>query len=331
MPKILTADETERVAFRIGGADHAKKSFGNLTTSPKTRYDWHSHRHHQLVYSLSAAAQIEIGGIRHYLQPGCAAWITAGVVHRTTTGNALASVFFSRQLVKWKTPFIAVFPASPLLREMMIEAARWKPDEEDEQTLRTSFFRTLALLCKDWMLRETPFWLPDSTDPQISRALIYAQESLQTATIEAASDIAGMSERNFRRHFSASMCMNWRTYLLRARLLRAMELLAFPDSQVTAVAGYVGFDSPSAFSKAFQNFTGETPKRYQIRIVNSLSNAIHSNYDDGNRGKYATVGNLSSCPRSRRELRPEISWDKSAGRIRQRFSLHDFRQREERQ
>lgn len=176
-----------------------------------------------------------------------------------------ASVFFHPRVVTWPVDPICTFAAPPLLREMMSEASRWKSEATESDQLRDSFFCTLALLCKDWMQNETSFWLPNTTDPQLLRAIDFALEKLRDVHIEEASAAAAMSQRTFRRRFAASLGVSWRSFLLKARLLRAMELLTYPGTRVTDVALEVGFDSPSAFAKAFYTFTGETPKAYQIK------------------------------------------------------------------
>jgi AraC-like DNA-binding protein len=60
--------------------------------------------------------------------------------------------------------------------------------------------------------------------------------------------------------------MPWRTYLLHARMLRAMALLAAPGQSVQETATAVGFDSLSSFTRAFTQFCGETPSSYRRRV-----------------------------------------------------------------
>ena len=57
--------------------------------------------------------------------------------------------------------------------------------------------------------------------------------------------------------------MTWRQFLHRARMIRAMELLATGESTVTETVFECGFDSLSAFSQAFRRFTGASPAAYR--------------------------------------------------------------------
>ena len=65
------------------------------------------------------------------------------------------------------------------------------------------------------------------------------------------------------------MGLSWRTYLLHARMLPAMALLAAPGQSVADTAIAVGFDSISSFTRAFAQFCGETPSSYPGRVGES--------------------------------------------------------------
>jgi transcriptional regulator GlxA family with amidase domain len=75
-----------------------------------------------------------------------------------------------------------------------------------------------------------------------------------------------VSERTLRRLFSTHLGMSWRSYLLRARVLRSTALLAQPDRSVLEVSIAVGFDDPGAFARSFARHCGETPSAYRRRI-----------------------------------------------------------------
>lgn len=256
--------------------DHLKKTGLNKPHTPgfahyeelrNVRYDWHKHPYHQLLYAIQGTACVEVGRARYFLPPQRAAWISAGTVHRTTIPNVISgSVFFSPKWITWHVEPIRIIAAPPLLREMVKYAVRWPAKSRKKDPARNPYFRTFALLCKDWLQDEMPFWLPHSDHPQIARALEYTLQHLQCVTVTEISKSAAMSVRSFRRHFMEEMGMTWRDYLVKVRLLRAMELLANPGVRIIDVAAQVGFDSSSAFSKAFTEFALEAPSQYQRRI-----------------------------------------------------------------
>ena len=106
--------------------------------------------------------------------------------------------------------------------------------------------------------------LPTSDDPIVAKAMAYTKEHLQSVTADEASRAVAVSERTLRRQFHVTGGLSWRTYLLHARMLRAMALLAAQSVQETATA--VGFESLSSFTRAFTQFCGETPSSYRRRV-----------------------------------------------------------------
>ena len=68
----------------------------------------------------------------------------------------------------------------------------------------------------------------------------------------------------------AQMHMTWRQLLRRTRMIRAMELLAAGNANVTETVAAMGFDSLSAFVTASRSVTGETPAQYRRRFKVSI-------------------------------------------------------------
>lgn len=73
----------------------------------------------------------------------------------------------------------------------------------------------------------------------------------------------GMSERAFRQAFHQLYGTGPKEYLLDACFRQAKSLLADTDSSVTAVAQACGYESIYAFSRAFQNHEGVTPREFR--------------------------------------------------------------------
>jgi AraC-like DNA-binding protein len=129
-----------------------------------------------------------------------------------------------------------------------------------------AFFEVLAHLVAEWLDHETPLCLPTSRDPLVAAAMGYTADHLAEVTSSELCRTVGTSARSLRRAFLAATGMPWRQYLLESRLLKAMALLADEGQNVITISMAVGFHSASAFTRAFDRYTGETPTAYRQRI-----------------------------------------------------------------
>jgi transcriptional regulator GlxA family with amidase domain len=195
-------------------------------------------------------------------------WIPAGLTHRTTIDRDVetVSVFFHPTLVGDGGVRARVLAAAPVIREMILYGVRWPISRSDTDAVADRFFASLADLVIDQLDRELPLYLPTSTDPVVASAMAYTNEHLAKVTATDVGRAVGMSERSLRRHFRSKVDLPWRDYVLQSRLLRAMTLLAEPGPSVLQVANEVGFDSVSAFTRAFKRHLGETPSAYRRHV-----------------------------------------------------------------
>jgi len=227
---------------------------------------WHHHDLHQIEYALEGVAEVETHAARHLLPPRQAAWIPAGLPHCTTLRRVRSvSVFFEPTMVTGADDRVRILAAAPVIREMLEYAIRWPIDRPASDATADAFFDALALLARDWLDREAPLCLPTSTDPLVRGVMDFTRDHLAGVTLERVGAAVGASARTVRRRF-ATVGMPWSRYLLESRMLRAMTLLAEADQTVLRTATDVGFDSVSAFTRAFTRFTGETPSAYKRRV-----------------------------------------------------------------
>lgn len=263
----LTAKQTA-ATLRDHGLDRpSRPAFAFRDSARATFYDWHTHPNHQLIFALEGATQIETAQARYFLPLGRAAWIPAGTRHRTLiTDFDGTSLYFSRTAIPASGDRVRILVADALMREMMIYAMQWPRGAARKNRLAASFFQTLSLLCTRWLESELPLSLPSAAHPGLARAMDGALLGLDRATQAAACKEAGMSERTFRRMFLSETGMTWQAWLTQARILGAMALLA-EGRRVTDVAADVGYQSLSAFAKAFFQLTGENPARFRHRAV----------------------------------------------------------------
>jgi AraC-like DNA-binding protein len=229
---------------------------------------WHSHEVHQIEYAIGGVVEVETASAHYLLPPQQAAWIPVGLEHQATMNSDVrtVAVMFDPSLVPDGGDRARILAVSPLIREMMIYALRWPIDRPAGDPVSDAFFRTLANLVCEALDHEAPLSLPTSENPIVAAAMTYTKDHLDSVTAVEVSRAVSVSERTLRRQFQDTLGLSWRTYLLHARMLRAMALLAAPGQSVQETSTAVGFDSLSSFTRAFAQFCGETPSTYRKRV-----------------------------------------------------------------
>ncbi len=111
----------------------------------------------------------------------------------------------------------------------------------------------------------TPLQLPmprDRRARRLARALL--ADPAQPVPLDRLAAGVGASRRTLERLFLAETGMTIGQWRGRLRLVRAVEQLA-AGQPVTAVAGALGYATPSAFTAMFRAQLGEPPRRYLDR------------------------------------------------------------------
>jgi AraC-like DNA-binding protein len=247
--------------------DHRVRAGAVAWTSPDVVMGWHRHPYHQLEYALTGVIQVECDDGHYLLPPQEAIWIPAGIAH-TSTLRAVRSVslFLHPDDVPGTWDRAQVLAVAPVLREVMAYAVRWPIGRAHvHDAFADSVFAVATRLVLDALDRELPYRLPTSRDPLVRSAIEATMARLPTATAPAVCRAVGVSPRTLRRRFLASTGMTWSDFVAKARLMRAMSLLATTDRSVLDIATAVGFLSPSGFTRAFRTLTGASPAAYRRR------------------------------------------------------------------
>lgn len=129
----------------------------------------------------------------------------------------------------------------------------------------------LVLVIRHWLDGQpagTAGWFGALRDPAIGRALalIHARPA-QRWTVEALALRVSQSRATFARRFSALVGAPPLVYANRWRMCLATQLLRTTDLTLDEIAERVGYDSASAFGKAFQRQLETTPGRYRSARV----------------------------------------------------------------
>ncbi len=109
-------------------------------------------------------------------------------------------------------------------------------------------------------------WLRAIFDPQIGTALgaIHNRVSLPW-TVESIAASAGMSRSAFAKRFREMLGQTPLEYVTEWRMQKAMQLLEQRDKKLIDVAQSIGYETDTAFIKAFKRVVGDSPGAYLKR------------------------------------------------------------------
>jgi AraC-like DNA-binding protein len=107
-------------------------------------------------------------------------------------------------------------------------------------------------------------WLFALADKQMSAALACMHDDPGHAwTLRKLSECAGMSRSSFALRFKETVGETPMEYLTRWRMLLAGNRLTTSDDPISAIALSLGYESESAFSKAFRRIMVRSPRQYR--------------------------------------------------------------------
>ena len=220
----------------------------------------HRHPRAQLVLSLAGTLACATADGTWIVPPDRAVWIPAGRRHRLTAPVAVSiRVLYLRPEAWDGGPRCRVLRLNPLLRALVL---RFCEPPRRASAGRGAAERRLAVL-RDELAEapEAPLGLLPGSDQRLRRVTdALATDPADGRSLAAWARRAGASERTLARLFQAETGLSFAAWRRRARLVRALTLLAAGET-VTSVALTLGYAGPSAFIQAFRRAFGETPDR----------------------------------------------------------------------
>lgn len=118
---------------------------------------------------------------------------------------------------------------------------------------------------------------PEDYVKRILKVLIFIEDHIdEDLTIEDLARVACHSPFHFHRIFHVIVGETAHHYIKRLRLEKAAMKLRYTDQMVTEIALDSAYDTPSAFTRAFKQALGSTPRNYRIlyKEVNAMTHKI---------------------------------------------------------
>lgn len=223
---------------------------------PEHRHEWA-----QVVYAISGVLTVATEGRSFVISPEQAVWLPTGVAHRVGTllGAEFRSLWIVSDMIDSFPDEPSVFGVSPLLRELIVEAASL-----ELRAYKEGYPARVIRLILDQLRRAPPLQgaLPWPRGESLNRLCeaLYA-EPADTRTAQEWGKELGMSGRTLSRRFETEVGMSLRSWRRRMRLFKAIEMLG-GGMDVTSTAMDLGYGSPSAFIYAFRTEMGMSPQAY---------------------------------------------------------------------
>ncbi len=228
----------------------------------------HQHARGQLFGSLSGLLSVGLGDALWIVPAIHAVWLPPHQAHSGRSHGPFHG--WSLYVAEWACTDLprraCTLRTSGLLREGVLRVCNW-PVEAPPQALAPAQAHLAAVILEEIRsLPVEPFGLPLPNDPRlqrIARALI--DDPADERGLEQWAAWGAVSARTLSRRFVAETGFNFTAWRQRARMLRALEMLA-ADMPVYAIALDLGYSTASAFISLFRRTFGDTPASYRLRL-----------------------------------------------------------------
>lgn len=215
----------------------------------------------KIIFTTSGIIVVTVADGSLVLPPQRVLWVPNGIDYETSarTPGAVRALPLTGDDAASVPSSVCLFDASPLLRELLIEAERLGTCMPN--SVRGAWIRSLILS----EIKKKPIGVGRVAAPSDARLLNICEAILadpsNNRTIDEWARIVGMSRRALTRNFRAETRMSFATWRQQVRLQEATARLKMGES-VTRVAYEVGYESVSTFSTIFRQNFGTSPSRY---------------------------------------------------------------------
>jgi AraC-like DNA-binding protein/quercetin dioxygenase-like cupin family protein len=248
-------------SFDIDGTPRPVVVVGASMVTKEWEHARHQHHKAQLLFTARGIINCEVENGVWIVPPQCAVWIPGGLTH-TVRGSGETECYCL--LVKPDaSPDLpkkcCTLSASPLLRELLLKAARFPSHYE----LNGPEGRLIATLLDELIAAPVEdLYLPMPRDKHLRHlAEMLLAAPADKSTLAAWGVRIGMSERSLSRLLMHEIGMSFGRWRRQLHVILALQRLSKGES-VQTVALNLGYENASGFVTMFRKAVGKPPARY---------------------------------------------------------------------
>ncbi|WP_348799089.1 helix-turn-helix domain-containing protein [Flavobacterium adhaerens] len=225
----------------------------------------HTHTKGQLSYVEGGIAYITIENRTYVIPARHYFWVPQGLEHVLRIGysaTVLRSLYFYAHDDN-NNPFygkLGIYPASELLIQMINFTECWDGRHVTKDDANFEFLVALKNILPQINSTALPIILPFTDNEQMNKIVSYLEKNMgEPLSLKEISEKFNSSERTMSRLFQSTLQLSFLQYLKTIRMVKAIELLVKTQMSISEIAFEVGYNSLSAFSDTFHEFTHSRP------------------------------------------------------------------------
>lgn len=256
-----TMDVADLVDFKLGEIPRPVLAVGMELVTDGFEHPSHQHGEAQLILAERGLVTCTVAQGLWMVPRGCALWIPGGMEHSVRCAGDLQIyiVLIDPEVAPDLPKHCSTFQVGALLRELMLEVARFPPlydaDGAEGRLVRTM----LDQLAK---APRQSLHLPMPADSRVRKiANTLTTDPANRTTIGEWARVVAMSERSLFRLILNQTGMSFGRWRQQFQVMFAIERLT-EGRPVQAVAFDLGYESASAFITMFKKVMGQPPGQY---------------------------------------------------------------------
>ena len=229
--------------------------------------DEHLHQRAQLTFVKEGYQYFHINNKVYLVPQNHVIWIPSLQKHKITseaeTVKLMVSLFKNMPEDQfYKTTH--VFPAPPILKEMIFYAKKWNK-ETDKNHEQETFMNALLISLPNFCKENTALQIPLPSDKRLLEVCQFINLNYKNDySIEELAEAANLSSRSLQRIFKKETGISVKKYAQLIKILKSIELIDSNQFTLSEIAYQVGYKSLSAFTSSYKAIMNTKPKIIKI-------------------------------------------------------------------